>query len=353
MTGTLQDMQPAEVRANEFAAIFDIRPHATSTPTLGGAVAVRADELTSDPSRFIPTTDAQVLIICDIGIRSAVVTAQLRSAGFTRAVSLEGGIEAWVSAQYPTVSPLGLTPGEFARYDRQLKLPGFGVTAQQALHDAGVAIVGVGGLGVPVLSYLAGAGVGHITVIDSDTVEISNLHRQPIYSVHDEGRPKAEVASEYARGLNPGINVSVSTAHLDDSNARAMLDGHDVVVTCTDRFETTHAINRAAVELAIPMVFGSVYRTEGQFGVFDVNEGPCYACVFPASGTAAALDCSIVGVLGPVTGVIGSIQATETIKLITGTGESATGTLKLYDATSETVDTLIVRKATDCNTCAK
>jgi molybdopterin/thiamine biosynthesis adenylyltransferase len=322
-----------------------------STPTLPDAVAVSAEVLMSDPARFIDGTSDAVLVVCDIGVRSDVIATQLHLDGYETVASLEGGIAAWSEAGYPTRAPAGLSADEYIRYDRQLKLPDFGIQVQQAVRDARVAIVGVGGLGVPVLSYLTGAGVGHLTIIDSDNVEISNLHRQPIYSMLDIGEPKAEVAAAYAAALNPTIEIAQVTARIDESNAAAALAGHDVVVTCTDSFETAHAINAAAVELRMPMVFGSVYRSEGQFAVFDATAGPCYACIFPPQRGSAGLDCSIVGVLGPVTGVVGSLQAVETLKVIAGNSGKITGSLKLYDAHTETIETLTTKKDPACGTC--
>jgi len=351
MTDRPRDVHPVEAHRTRFSAVFDIRPHASSTPTLPGAVLVSADSLVNRPSDFIETSSDSFLIICDIGRRSAVVTDQLRTSGYEGAVSLDGGIEAWILAGLTTEAPEGLSPDDYVRYDRQLKLPDFGVTGQQSLRDARIAVVGVGGLGAPVLAYLAGAGVGHLTIIDSDRVEVSNLHRQPIYSMGDVGRPKTEAAAAYVTALNPTIEVATMAAHIDETNAIDLLLGHDVAVICTDSFETAHAVNTATAGLGIPMVFGSVYRTEGQFAVFDAKTGPCYACVFPQDRGGLALDCSIVGVLGPVTGIIGAIQATETIKLVTGIGHPVGGSLRLYDAQTHTFDSLVVKKNPACAVC--
>ncbi len=351
MEDTSPSIQPIEVQDTDFDAILDIRPHASSTPTLPGAVAVSADLLAANPSGFISTKSDSLLIICDIGVRSATTTNGLRSAGYISAVSLDGGIEAWIAAGLATEAPEGLSPEDYIRYDRQLKLPGFGVTGQQALRDARVAIVGVGGLGAPVLAYLAGAGVGHMTIIDSDRVEASNLHRQPIYAMDDVGRTKSEAAAEYAAALNPVVEIATRTARIDETNAVELLEDHDVVVTCTDSFDTAHAINAAAVELGIPMVFASVYRTEGQLAVFDAQAGSCYACVFPEDSGGTGLDCSIVGVLGPVTGAIGSMQATEVVSLITGLGRPSVSKLTLYDALAQTMDSVAIHKKPNCPVC--
>jgi len=351
MKGSEARIQATEASGTDFDLVIDIRPHASSTPTVSGAVAIPADRLLSNPSQFIGSDDDPVLIVCDIGLRSAIVTDQLRSVGYLRAVSLDGGIESWTAAGLATRSPEGLSRDNYARYDRQLKLPEVGISGQQALAGARVAIVGVGGLGAPVLGYLAAAGVGHLTIIDSDVVELSNLHRQPIYTTNDVGKAKAQVAAFYAAALNPTIEIATSTTRIDFTNAQDALRGNDVIVTCTDSLETTHAINRASVRLGIPMVFGSVYRTEGHLAVFDARLGPCYACVFPNESGEPGQDCSIVGVLGPVTGVIGSMQAVEAIKVIIGSEDVDNACLVLYDARSQSIDKLRLKKVVSCTTC--
>jgi molybdopterin/thiamine biosynthesis adenylyltransferase/rhodanese-related sulfurtransferase len=344
---------PVEAVGTEFDAVFDIRPHAISTPTIAGSVAVSAEDLLSEPSRFIASDSRAILIVCDIGLRSAVVTSQLRSAGFRTVTSLEGGMEAWSAVSLETALPVGLSPDDYVRYDRQLKLPDFGISGQQALRDARVAIVGVGGLGSPVLGYLAAAGIGHLTLIDSDIVEVSNLHRQPIYTTADVGRSKSETAAVFALALNPTIEVAHASKRLDASNAIDLLQGHDLVVTCTDSFEATQAINSAAVALGMPMVFGSVYRTEGHLAVFDARYGPCYACAFPEGMGGTGLDCSIVGVLGPATGVVGSMQAVEVLKVLIGGRDVNATSLVMYDALTQTIDTVTIRKRPSCVVCGE
>ena len=353
MTNTRHGISAPEAQRASFPLIFDIRALAASIPTMPTARPVSATELTSNPDHFIDSTETPILIVCDIGVRSAVVTDLLRAAGYNQTVSLEGGMEGWSATGLPLDSPVGLTPEEYRRYDRQLKLPDFGVAGQQALGNARVAVVGAGGLGVPVLEYLAAAGVGHLTIIDSDEVEVSNLHRQPIYRTRDVGAGKAHTAADFVSALNPEVAVEAHSLRLDDTNAIGALVGHDIIVTCTDSFDTAHAINAAAVELGIPLVFGSVYRTEGQLAVFDSTSGPCYACVFPTDADGSALSCSIVGVLGPVTGVVGSMQASEVLKLLTDIGESSGGTLGLYDARTQTMESVSVRKNPACRVCGE
>lgn len=351
MTNQRQAITATEAYAASFPLILDIRFHAASTPTLPHATIVAPDDLIADPARFIGSMNDQVLIICDIGLRSGIVTEQLRALGYDSTISLDGGIQAWGAAGLPTVAPEGLTADAFSRYDRQLKLPGIGLSGQQALKAAHVAVVGAGGLGAPVLAYLAGAGVGHLTIIDSDDVEVSNLHRQPIFRTDEVGTGKAAAAAAFVSAMNPDVAVEAHPVRLGGKNAVNLLADHDIVVTCTDSSEATRAINSAAVSLRIPMVYGSVYRLEGQITVLDAREGPCYDCVFPDDVEGVALDCSIVGVLGPVTGVVGSMQATEAIKLITGVGASSIGHLYLYDAQAQSLDSLRIRKDAACGVC--
>ncbi len=351
MTGPNQSITPREAAAGSFDIIIDIRTHGGSTPTLPGALLITAHNLTSDPARFIPNRDAPVLIVCDIGMRSLTVVEQLHGAGYVASISLEGGMEEWIAQDLPVVTPEGLSTAEFRRYDRQLKLPGVGVAGQLDLQRARVAVVGAGGLGTPVLAYLAGAGVGNLTIVDSDRIEVSNLHRQPIYTTQDVGAGKARAAASFVKALNPEITVTPISERLDSSNAPDLLAHHDVVVTCTDSFDTTHAINQAALHHRIPMVFGSVYRFEGQLGVFDAQNGPCYACVFPQHTGGTSLDCSIVGVMGPVTGVIGGMQAAEVMKLLTCIGDPIIGRLHLYDSRTQILDSVQIRKNPACTMC--
>lgn len=345
-------IDPLRAETASFECIVDIRFAASTTPRIEGSSCIPSGDLLASPSIYIPDLLTPTLVVCDIGLRSANATRALRNAGYANVVSLSGGMEAWFDADLPVYQPGHLTSGQYRRYDRQIKLPGVGVHGQSALGAASVAIVGVGGLGAPVLSCLAGSGVGHITIIDPGDVELSNLHRQTIYTTAGVGSPKVEQAAAFVAELNPEIEVSPVHLILDESNAQDLLRNHDVIVVCTDSFETAHTINSASVGLGIPMVFGSVYRTEGQLGVFDPRIGGCYACVFPVHAIPGNLDCSIVGVLGAVTGVVGSMQAAEVVKLLTGTGEPTVGILHLYDAADQTLTRLVVRRNPDCEVCS-
>jgi molybdopterin/thiamine biosynthesis adenylyltransferase/rhodanese-related sulfurtransferase len=329
-----------------------VRPHAATSAGIAGSTIVGLEQLVTNPSASI-STDARVLIVCDIGMRSAIAVKHLRVSGYTNTVSLAGGIDAWRAGGLPLVDTAGLTDAQLNRYDRHLKLTSVGVPGQRSLLDATVAVVGAGGLGSPVVTYLAAAGVGTIRIIDDDVVDTSNLQRQPLHSTRDVGEPKVESAQAFVHALNPDVTVEAITDRLDVANAIDLLGGTDVVVDASDNFAARYAINDASVVLGIPVVFASVYRMEGQVAVFDAKSGPCYRCIFPEMpDDTIPLDCQTVGVLGSVTGVLGSIQATETIKLIVDSDETLIGRLLLYDGSRQTFTTLKISKDPSCPTCA-
>lgn len=233
------------------------------------------------------------------------------------------------------------SPDEIARYQRHLSLAGFGPEAQAKLKAARVLVIGAGGLGCPILQYLAAAGAGHLTVIDSDKVDVSNLQRQVLFTSADEGHPKVMAAALRLRRLNPLITVEPIDARLTRANALELVRAHDVVVDGTDNFATRYLVNDACVLANRPLIYGAIQGFEGQASVFNLNGGPTYRCLFPeppASGTVPT--CSEAGVLGVLPGLIGTIQATETIKVITGIGEPLSGRLLLWNSLTMTSRTL-------------
>ncbi len=226
-----------------------------------------------------------------------------------------------------------LTPDERQRYHRHLILPHIGEEGQRRLKAARVLIAGAGGLGSPVALYLAAAGVGHLGLVDEDVVEASNLQRQVIHTTRSVGQPKVQSAAATIRALNPNTSVETFHARLTSANALEIIRGYDVVVDGTDNFPARYLINDACVLLHKPNVHGSVLRFEGQATVFAAEGAPCYRCLFrepPPPGSVP--NCAEGGVLGVLPGLVGMIQATETIKLITGAGESLAGRLLLIDA---------------------
>jgi adenylyltransferase/sulfurtransferase len=245
-----------------------------------------------------------------------------------------------------------LAPEQYERYRRHLSLPELGVDGQRALLAGRVLLVGVGGLGCPLAQYLAAAGVGTLGLVDFDVVAASNLQRQVLYGTADVGRPKVEVARERIRALNPDVRVEIHRTQLHSGNAMQILRGYDVVVDGTDNFPTRYLSNDACVLLGLPNVHGSIFRFDGQASVFDARRGPCYRCLYPEPPPPGAVpSCAEGGVLGVLPGLVALIQATETIKLLTGIGEPLLGRLLRYDALRMEFSEFRLQKDPDCPVC--
>jgi sulfur-carrier protein adenylyltransferase/sulfurtransferase len=253
----------------------------------------------------------------------------------------------------PTPAGDPFSRDDLRRYSRHLLLPEVGVEGQKRLRRAKVLLVGAGGLGAPAALYLAAAGVGELGLVDFDDVDISNLQRQVLYSSSDVGRPKLEAAKSRLESLNPGVRVVPISTHLSSENALEVLRPYDVVVDGTDNFPTRYLVNDACVLLGKPLVYGSIYRFEGQASVFDAQRGPCYRCLYPEPPPPDTVpSCAEGGVLGVLPGLIGVIQATEAVKLILGRGEPLIGRLLLYDALAMGFRELEVRKDPKCVLCS-
>jgi len=249
---------------------------------------------------------------------------------------------------------LPLRPDQLERYKRHLTLPEIGIRGQRALLDARVLLIGAGGLGCPLAQYLAAAGVGTLGLVDFDVVDASNLQRQVLYGTADVGRPKVEVARERIRALNPDVRVEAHAVHLTSANAMGVLAGYDVVVDGTDNFPTRYLANDACVLLRKPNVHGSIFRFDGQATVFDATRGPCYRCLYPEPPPAGLVpSCAEGGVLGVLPGMVAMIQATETIKLVTGVGEPLIGRLLQYSALDMTFSEFQLRKDPACPVCGE
>ncbi len=245
-----------------------------------------------------------------------------------------------------------LTPDERKRYARHLALPEVGDRGQLKLKQSRVLLIGVGGLGSPVALYLAAAGVGHMTLVDGDTVDASNLHRQVVHGVSSIGVSKVESARARLRDVNPLIEVETHATHLTEENAAALVLACDVVVDASDNFATRYLINDACVAANKPVVHASILRFEGQVTVFAPDRGPCYRCLFsepPAEGLVPS--CAEDGVLGVLPGMLGTLQANETLKLLLGIGEPLIGRLLVVDALALTMHELRFAKRLDCPSC--
>lgn len=240
---------------------------------------------------------------------------------------------------------------QVSRYARHLVLKEIGGPGQQALLGAKIAIIGAGGLGGPAGLYLAAAGIGHITLIDDDVVDASNLQRQVQFTHTDIGMPKAVVMGDTLRDLNPDVTVSHHNVRLEKDNAKDLLGGHDIIIDGVDSFETRYVINDAALALKTPLISGALGRWSGQVAAFASDgTGPCYRCFVPDIPPDAPT-CEAVGVVGALAGTIGSIMALEAIKIITGAGEPLLGRLYLYDGLKGTGRTVSLKRDPECPAC--
>ncbi len=255
----------------------------------------------------------------------------------------------------PLVAPgRPLTVDEVRRYSRHLIIPDVAMAGQQRLMNAKVLCVGAGGLGSPALMYLAAAGVGTLGIVEFDTVDESNLQRQIIHGQSDIGKSKAQSAKEKVSEINPYVNVILHETRLDVSNVMEIFSQYDLIVDGTDNFATRYLVNDACVLLKKPYVWGSIYRFDGQASVFWAEYGPCYRCLYPEPPPPGMVpSCAEGGVLGVLCASIGSIQVTESIKLLTGIGEPLVGSLMVYDALEMSYRKVKIRKDPNCPICSK
>lgn len=245
-----------------------------------------------------------------------------------------------------------LAQAELVRYSRHLILPDVGVPGQEKLKAARVLLIGAGGLGSPAALYLAAAGVGTLGLVDFDNVDVTNLQRQILHGTKDVGRPKLTSARERIADVNPHVRLETYETALTSKNALDILSGYDIVVDGTDNFATRYLVNDACVLLGKPNVYGSIFRFEGQASVFALADGPCYRCLFPEPPPPGLVpSCAEGGVLGVLPGLVGTIQATETIKLIVGVGDPLKGRLLLVDTLAMKFRTVNVRKDPACPAC--
>jgi len=320
-----------------------------------GAVHVPRGHLESRIERLAPDAARPVVVYCSQGNRSAFAAKTLVELGYEDVVSLAGGFTDWKRNGFPVQLQAGLDAPRRARYSRHLLIPEVGEEGQLKLLDSKVLLIGAGGLGSPASLYLAAAGVGRIGIVDADVVDESNLQRQIVHSTESLGEPKVESAKRTIEALNPDVEVVAYKERLTSENIeRILADGWDVIVDGADNFPTRYLVNDASVWHKIPVVHGSIYRFEGQVTVFKPHEGPCYRCLFPTPPPPElAPSCAEGGVLGVLPGVIGSLQASEALKLALGIGEPLIGRLLLFDALAATFDEVKLRRDPDCPVCGE
>jgi molybdopterin/thiamine biosynthesis adenylyltransferase/rhodanese-related sulfurtransferase len=320
-----------------------------------GAVHVPRGFLESRIEQIAPDHSRPVLVYCAGGARSAFAAKSLEELGYERVVSLAGGYTDWKRNGFPTQLPQTLAPDQRSRYSRHLLIPEVGVEGQLKLLSSRVLLIGAGGLGSPAGLYLAAAGVGTLGIVDDDRVDASNLQRQIAHSTDTLGEWKADSAKRTLEALNPDVNVVTYKERITSENVeRILADGWDVIVDGADNFPTRYLLNDAAVWHDIPLVHGSIYRFEGQVTVFKPHEGPCYRCLFPQPPPPElAPSCAEGGVLGVLPGIVGSLQASEALKLCLGIGEPLVGRLLLFDALSTEFSEVTLRRDPACPVCGE
>lgn len=354
----IERISPAEAlrRQRAGARLIDVRE--VSERAAGhaeGALGVPRAELEAHPERFVPARSDAVVLICQSGVRSLRAAEALHAAGYSRVSSVDGGTSRWISEALPTVR--GVDADFHERYSRHLRLPEVGEAGQRRLNASSVLLVGAGGLGSPVALYLAAAGVGRIVLVDDDVVDRSNLQRQVLHTDARIGVAKVESGRASLAALNPTLRIDGERVRIDSGNVEALVEPVDVVIDGADNFATRYLLNDACVHLRKPLVYGAVHRFEGQLSVFDAGrrrgEAPCYRCLFPEPPPAeAAPNCAEAGVLGVLPGVIGLLQATETVKLLLGIGESLAGRLVHFDALAMRFRDTRLAPDPDCAVCA-
>ena len=247
-----------------------------------------------------------------------------------------------------------MTDEQLLRYSRHILLDEIGIEGQQRLLAAHALVIGAGGLGSPVVLYLGTAGVGRLTIVDHDTVDVTNLQRQIAHNLARVGKPKAESARDTIAAINPDVQVTPRVERADAVRLDALLQDADVVIDCSDNFATRHAVNAACVAHRKPLVSGAAIGFDGQVSVYDTRDAqaPCYACLFPVEATFEEVQCATMGVFAPLVGIVGSVQAAEALKLLAGVGSSLAGRLQMLDARSmEWTEIHLARNAT-CSVCA-
>lgn len=314
--------------------VLDVRePDEFEQGALDGVTHIARGHLEAQVEQRIQDHDAEIIVYCAGGVRSAFAAQTLGELGYTDVVSMDGGFGKWKDEGRNWVTPKTLSPEQRNRYQRHLLLPEIGDEGQQTLLNARVLMLGAGGLGSPAALYLAAAGVGTIGIIDMDVVDESNLQRQVLHNLDRLGDRKVDSAKKTLTLLNPDVDVVTYDTRLGADNILDILEGWDVVVDGADNFPSRYVLNDASVKLGIPVVHGSIYRFEGQITVFDPLNGPTYRDYIPIPPPAElAPSCAEAGVLGVLPGIVGTIQALETIKVILGLGDSLRGRILAFDS---------------------
>ncbi len=320
-----------------------------------GAIHLPRGHLEMQAEQKLADKNAEIVVYCAGGIRSVFAARSLTDLGYTNVLSANPGFVRWKDMRYPMEEPPHFTDAQLDRYSRHILLPEVGELGQQKLLKGRALLLGAGGLGSPAALYLAAAGVGTIGLVDADVVDASNLQRQILHATSRVGTPKVESAEKALKDLNPDVKVVKYQERLMSDNVdRIFGDGWDVIVDGCDNFPTRYLVNDASLFHKVPVVHGSIFRFDGQVTTFMPFDGPCYRCLYPEPPPPhLAPSCAEAGVLGILPGMIGTLQATEAIKIILGLGDLLVGRLLTYDSLRMTFRTLKLRRDTACPACGE
>ena len=321
---------------------------------LEGALSLPRGFLEIKIESAVPDKSTPILAYCAGGVRSLLAANALKEMGYQDVISMSGGYTAWKTAGYNWVQDHQFSPEQVTRYSRHFLLPEVGEEGQAKLLQAKVLMVGAGGLGSPSAYYLAAAGVGTLGIIDNDVVDLSNLQRQILHTNDRIGMPKTESAKLTIQALNPDVRVIPYQQKLTSQNIMEIIKDYDIIVDGCDNFPTRYLVNDACVLTKKPNVHGSIFQFEGQASVFYPGKGPCYRCLYPEPPPAdMAPSCQEAGVLGVLPGLIGVIQALETIKLILGKGDTLVGRLLCFNTLTMEINTLKLMADPACPMCGE
>jgi molybdopterin/thiamine biosynthesis adenylyltransferase len=349
------EIDPAAAAASGQALFLDVREaDEYAQGAVPGALHIPRGMLELQVEGRVPDKDSKIVVYCAGGTRSALAAQALGQLGYSDVASMAGGFNKWKDEGRDWVVPRTLDADQRNRYQRHLLLPEVGEAGQQRLLESKVLLLGAGGLGSPAALYLAAAGVGTIGIVDMDVVDSSNLQRQILHNLDRIGERKVDSAKKTIAAMNPDVDVVTYDVRLGADNVLDIINSYDVIVDGTDNFPTRYLVNDAALLKKIPVVHGSIFRFEGQATIFYPYEGPCYRCLVPEPPPAElAPSCAEAGVLGVLPGIIGSIQAVETIKLLLDLGEPLVGRLLAYDALEESFRTFKIRRDPECPACGE
>jgi len=361
LKAAIPEVTPVEAEAlrTQGAALIDVRePDEVAQGSPVGAERIVRGFLELRVEDSLPDSRRTVLVMCAGGVRSLFAAEGLKRLGYADVRSVAGGFNRWKADGLPTEVPASLDAAARERYGRHLLMPEVGEKGQLALLKSRVLLIGAGGLGCPVAIYLAAAGVGTLGIVDDDVVDRSNLQRQILHTDKGVGTPKVDSAREALLRLNPSVDVKPFRTRLTSSNVEEIFSGFDVIVDGSDNFATRYLVNDACVKLGLPNVHGSIFRFEGQVTVFwprrPAGRGPCYRCLYPEPPPPElAPSCAEAGVLGVLPGVIGVLEAIETVKLILGLGEPLVGRLLHYDALRQRFTELKLQPDPHCRYCVE